>query len=97
MLLSESFTLEKKRPSIARLKLNRAGDEEEYMEVAWKEKTLDCEIETYDVFPNISPAVYYTWKEKTLDCEIETLIFVAGVWEPPNLKRKDPRLRDWNL
>ena len=37
-----------------------------------------------------------TWKEKNLDYEIETCIWRHRHDEVSNLKRKEPRLRDWN-
>ena len=38
-----------------------------------------------------------TWKEKNLDYEIETSESeVQGIADALNLKRKEPRLRDWN-
>ena len=37
-----------------------------------------------------------TWKEKTLDYEIETKRLCSYTLNSNNLKRKDPRLRDWN-
>ena len=40
---------------------------------------------------------YLTWKEKTLDYEIETWNKTPHQWVYRSfLKRKDPRLRDWN-
>ena len=41
---------------------------------AWKDKTLDYEIETRKGF-TVSVLLPCTWKDKTLDYEIETPIF----------------------
>ena len=62
--------------------------------VTWKEKNLDYEIET-----GLTRSRHFTnsaWKEKNLDYEIETLPSRRSCPPVVRLKRKEPRLRDWN-
>ena len=64
--------------------------------VSWKEKNLDYEIETQRT---VLPKLWFfsPWKEKNLDYEIETVVSGAFDICINILKRKEPRLRDWNL
>ena len=86
--------LEKKRTSITRLK--HWGEAMlGLMTGAWKEKNLDYEIETRKLYA--SYVVFCsTWKEKNLDYEIETCGGDRLCMWYSVLKRKEPRLRDWN-
>ena len=86
--------LEKKRTSITRLKL-RFCILHTYSLSTWKEKNLDYEIETSSCRPRWSH--FPSWKEKNLDYEIETIPFWLLIFaQIKSLKRKEPRLRDWN-
>ena len=62
--------------------------------VSWKEKNLDYEIET--IRRHHSSPKRKAWKEKNLDYEIETIISSPLCINLIDLKRKEPRLRDWN-
>ena len=88
--------LEKKRTSITRLKLENRSIWKVDNSGSWKEKNLDYEIETGQ--PHICHLkILPTWKEKNLDYEIETESDGTTTrGNPLNLKRKEPRLRDWN-
>ena len=111
--------LEKKRPSITRLKLQNRISGKKINFQTWKEKTLDYEIETelcrlglirlpswkektldYEIETRRKSQgayrLHFPWKEKTLDYEIETRSRCALKPTVSSLKRKDPRLRDWN-
>ena len=61
----------------------------------WKEKNLDYEIETTTLVACFTMHLQ-TWKEKNLDYEIETVARGLHQTLLPSLKRKEPRLRDWN-
>ena len=64
---------------------------------AWKEKNLDYEIETTSIRHLLRPLDSCSWKEKNLDYEIETRTLTKRTQVFANcLKRKEPRLRDWN-
>ena len=93
--LKQSESLEKKRTSITRLKPAKSTADDSLI-ASWKEKNLDYEIETVANSGDLM-AFKATWKEKNLDYEIETRewLFPTAVcrW---HLKRKEPRLRDWN-
>ena len=55
--------------------------------LTWKEKTLDCEIETAHR-PRGKIPLSFTWKEKTLDCEIETTSQDTQAHRPRGLEKK---------
>ena len=63
----------------------------------WKEKNLDYEIETQESAQS-ALQTKQAWKEKNLDYEIETSLKLQAILDQAfDLKRKEPRLRDWNL
>ena len=87
--------LEKKRTSITRLK-RQTRTTAGCFRCTWKEKNLDYEIETRR-FSRLLLCLHFPWKEKNLDYEIETRKQPAhSAHLSRNLKRKEPRLRDWN-
>ena len=96
--LYRRLALEKKRFSITRLKRRDCSSARNGCPGAWKEKILDYEIETWSVQSHFSPG-RRSWKEKILDYEIETAtqIFSLLTVHRIDLKRKDSRLRDWNV
>ena len=57
----------------------------------WKEKNLDCEIETFSISETRIMTGRFAWKEKNLDCEIETRCGVSSPfavllsWKEKNL------------
>ena len=100
-IITISHPLEKKRFSITRLKQSDLGCSSPKSTETWKEKILDYEIETISTVDMLSVGWSFRsfpWKEKILDYEIETFSCRCD-WDAVsrNLKRKDSRLRDWNL
>ena len=90
-------SLEKKRTSITRLKRSNSASDGKDVRSAWKEKNLDYEIETgmsqhfccWQVLLEKKRASITRLKLKKLG--------VCVFSKKKNLKRKEPRLRDWNL
>ena len=87
--------LEIKRTSITRLKRAWADRLRSVPSVAWNQKNLDYEIETILQFGCWVRPIG-TWNQKNLDYEIETLLDTGWWMLWPDLKSKEPRLRDWN-
>ena len=88
--------LEKKRPSITRLKQCNFGRWLHPTRTAALEKKRPSITRLKQRILPVPPLDTDTWKEKTLDYEIETPSQYPFVSLLSSLKRKDPRLRDWN-
>ena len=65
--------------------------------VTWNDKNLDYEIETRLSLWCRLLTKLLTWNDKNLDYEIETEnTHISMRFQCLDLKRQEPRLRDWN-
>ena len=80
------YILEKIRLSITRLKHTCFLNGKRHAASAWKDKTLDYEIETFAWLHQLAGSSI-AWKDKTLDYEIETDMDKEGLTHWQDLKR----------
>ena len=86
--------LEKKRTSITRLKQSGIAVVVRAVRLEKKRTSITRLKLEGTIFRCVVVAI--PWKEKNLDYEIETSTSIGCPEEVADLKRKEPRLRDWN-